>query len=246
MFVLLYISMSWGNPKNNPSKTEIQESNSDSEIQFDSTEQRIEHLQKLAQQLEEQKYTDQAIEAYDRLFQLTRKGEFLQKQAYLYREKGNYETALKLLQRSTLFVEPSQLPVIEKDIEEIKSHLQISANTSPMNFDMDFQSNLYQDTVKWPRITLITTASIGILGGVILGVEASKVRQNLHNDYCFYSGVGESVCTIDAEDSISKQQKMAAFSDVGWFLALGSVATTYYLRRQDMISFHVLPYSGGF
>ena len=42
-----------------------------------------------------------------------------------------------------------------------------------MDYDMDFQSNLYQDSIM-ARITLITTASIGVLGGVILGVEASK------------------------------------------------------------------------
>ena len=244
MFLPLYISISWGESSKDKTKNPVE---SNSSMELDSIALRIEHLKTLAQQLEKQKYTEQAIEAYDRLFQLTRKGEYLQKQAYLYREKGNYEKALILLQRSKIFIDPSQLSLIEQEIIEIQSHLQISENVSPMNLDMDLQSNLYQDRIKWPRITLITTASIGILGGVVLGVEASKIRTNLHDNYnyCFYSGVGESVCTVQAEDSISKQKKMAAFSDVGWFLAVGSLATTYYLRRQDMISTHLLPYGGG-
>ena len=107
---------------------------------------------------------------------------------------------------------------------------------------MDLQQNIYQDGSPWPRITLITVGTLGILGGVVMGIEASKIRQNLHNEYCFYSGVGTSVCTSEAQSLISKQRKIAALSDVGWFFTLGSLGTAYYLTKQDLLYMNMLPY----
>ena len=114
-----------------------------------------------------------------------------------------------------------------------------------MNLELDIQQNLYQDTSKWPRITLLTVGSIGLLGGVVMGIEASKIRQNLHNEYCFYSGVGTSVCTSEAQSLIGNQRKIAALSDFGWFLTFGSLGTAYYLTKQDLIYTNMLPYSMG-
>ena len=104
-----------------------------------------------------------------------------------------------------------------------------------MNLELDIQQNLYQDTSKWPRYALLTVGTIGFLSGVVMGVEASQIRQNLHNEYCFYSGVGTSVCTSEAQDLISTQRKIAALSDVGWFLTFGSLGTAYYLTKQDLL-----------
>ena len=90
--MFLSFCVAWAEPKN-----ETQEENSTSDVSQNtnsSQEQRIEYLITLAQQLEEQKYIDEAIEAYHRLFVMTKKGEFLQKKAFLYREKGDYEKAL--------------------------------------------------------------------------------------------------------------------------------------------------------
>jgi tetratricopeptide (TPR) repeat protein len=195
--------------------------------------------------LEEQKYIDEAIEAYHRLFVMTKKGTYLQKQAFLYREKGDYERALQILEKSKLYTEPSKREDIDKEILEIKSHLSIVENASSMNLELDIQQNLYQDTSKWPRYTLLTVGSIGFLSGVVMGVEASKIRQNLHNEYCFYSGVGTSVCTSEAQSLISTQRKIAALSDVGWFLTFGSLGTAYYLTKQDLLYTSMLPYSRG-
>ena len=243
MFLSFCVALAWAEPKN---ETQTKNSTSDvSQNTKNSQDQRIDYLIALAHQLEEQKYIDEAIEAYHRLFLITKKGDFLQKQAFLYREKGDYERALKILEKSKLYTEPSKREVIDKEILEIKSHLSIVENASSMNLELDIQQNLYQDTSTWPRITLLTVGSIGLLGGVVMGVEASKIRQNLHSEYCFYSGVGTSVCTSEAQSLISRQRKIAALSDVGWFLTFGSLGTAYYLTKQDLLYTGMLPYSRG-
>ena len=135
------------------------------------------------------------------------KGAYHKNKFFLYREKGDYERALQILESK--YTEPSKREDIEKEILEIKSHLSIVENASSMNLELDIQQNLYQDTSKWPRYTLLTVGTIGFLSGVVMGVEASKIRQNLHNEYCFYSGVGTSVCTSEAQGLISTQRKIA-------------------------------------
>ena len=243
MFLSFCVAYAWAEPKN---ETQAKDSTSDiSQNTNNSQEKRVEYLIALAQQLEEQKYVDEAIEAYYRLFVMTKKGTYLQKQAFLYREKGDYERALQILEKSKLYIEPSKREDVEKEILEIKSHLSIVENASSMNLELDIQQNLYQDTSKWPRYTLLTVGTIGFLSGVVMGVEASKIRQNLHNEYCFYSGVGTSVCTSEAQDLISTQRKIAALSDVGWFLTFGSLGTAYYLTKQDLLYISMLPYSRG-
>ena len=243
MFLSVCVALALAESKN---EKQVESSTSDvSRNKKKSQELRIEYLVALAHQLEEQKYIDEAIEAYHRLFVMTKKGYFLQKQSLLYREKGDYERALKILEKSKLYTEPSKREAIEKEILEIKSHLFVVENASTMNLELDIQQNLYQDTSKLPKITLLTVGTIGFLGGIVMGVEASKIRQNLHSEYCFYSGVGTSVCTSEAQSLISRQQKIAALSDVGWFLTFGSLGTAYYLTKQDLLYTSMLPYSGG-
>ena len=70
---------------------------------------------------------------------MTKKGTYLQKQAFLYREKGDYERALQILEKSKLYTEPSKREDIEKEILEIKSHLSIVENASSMNLELDIQ-----------------------------------------------------------------------------------------------------------
>ena len=103
MFLSFCIAYAWAEPKN---ETQTKDSTLDiSQNTNNSQEKRVEYLIALAQQLEEQKYVDEAIEAYYRLFVLTKKGTYLQKQAFLYREKGDYERALQTLEKSKLYTE---------------------------------------------------------------------------------------------------------------------------------------------
>lgn len=222
MFFLLCLSLG-------RAEVEIQEEPSPPET-------RAERLEDLAQSLEKQRFTSEAIDAYGRLFSLTSKVEYLQKQATLCVSIKDYPQAVRILEEGLWHIPPAQRQPVEKQLKEIKEASPMpppqTVNTS---FEIDdFTPNLYQDRDKWKKQSLVVLGSLGVLSGVLLGIEASTIRGNLRVDGCF-SKRSQLVCASETQLSLDKQRQFALYADIGWLIAASSFGLKYYWNKHDVM-----------
>ena len=229
MIVLLTISLGWSSP------------NSTSSEQIDPTYERLQHLSTLAESLESAQFVDESIEAYRRLFSLSKDPAHLQKQIDLYLLTNQKEQAFVVLKMGLVHLNSNQ----QKAFKEFNAPLyatmsepqttESQVQTVKLNTEMD--SGLYMSRKQWQRTGLVVLGSIGILGGAVMGTEAIILRNNIHQSgsVCFKTGQGTSVCNADAPPQLARQKLVAGYADLGWFIATVSFGLNYYLHRDEVI-----------
>ena len=229
MIVLLTMSLGWSSPDS----TSVEQPNPASE--------RLQNLSTLAESLESEQFVDEAIEAYKRLFYLSKDPVHLQKQIDLHLLINQREQAYVTLEIGLVHLNSNQQNAFKKHNASLYAAMSEMKNTEPqvqtveLNTEMD--DSLYLSRKQWQRTGLIVLGSLGILGGAVMGTEAIILRNNMHQSgaVCYKTGQGTSVCNTDAPSQLDRQKLVAGYSDFGWFIAALSFGLNYYLHRDEVI-----------
>ena len=230
MVVLLTTSLLWAAPESTATSEPI-----------DPVDLRLINLATVAQSLESEELIDESIEAYKRLFSLSKDPVHLQKQIDLYMLTNRSEEAFVVLKMGLVHLDSNQQDAFKEHNASLYTTMEEMKTTEPqvhtVELNTEMGGGLYLSRKQWQRTGLIALGSIGALGGAVMGTEAVILRSNMHHSgsVCFKTGQGTSVCNADAPSQLDRQKLVAGYSDLGWFIAAISFGLNYYLHRDEVI-----------
>ncbi len=194
---------------------------------------RIDALKQTAELLKSQNQNSDAAIAYMRLFELTQETELLIELGELYVKVQNIGALEDLLRMHKGRFSDEDYARFEEKLQQMnQTSSEVKDKTDALS-DSDFVSPaLNKSSFNWQQALVYGLGGIGALGGVLAGVEAMQIRNNIDENYCRYGSSGKLVCMAEARPLLRSERNMATMSDVGWLILGGAFGVGVSLSRQ--------------